>query len=42
MGEDSDRVACSEPRGGAGKAVPHTFCVLLQHVALILVNNFIT
>lgn len=38
----TDSIRCSEPRGGAGKAAPHTLCVLLQQVALILVNNFIT
>lgn len=38
----TDRVGCSEPMGGVGMAVPYTFCVLLQHVTLILVSNFIT
>jgi hypothetical protein len=33
-GEVSNRVGCSEPQGGVGKAV--------QHMALILGNNFIT
>ena len=38
----TDRVGCSEPMGGVGMAVPYTFCVLLQHITLILMNNFIT
>ena len=38
----TDRVGCSEPMVGVGMAVPYTFCVLLQHVTLILMNNFIT
>ena len=23
----TDKVRCSKPRGGVGKAIPHTFCV---------------
>lgn len=37
-----DKAGCSDPRGGVGKAVPHTFCVLLQHMALILADSFIS